>query len=173
MKKLNLGCGKDIRVDYINMDIVPNKGVDVVHNMEKMPYPFPNNYFDEIVSIHALEHTSNFIEIMNEIHRISKYGCIIKIEVPYFPSITSFSTPDHRSFFSTRSFNYFRYNHQQHFIAGATFEILNLRLYFTRRRLFLSKIIEYFVNNMVNIYERFFCFIFPMQEIHYKLKVIK
>ncbi len=32
MKKLNLGCGKDIRKGYINLDLKKLPGVDIVHN---------------------------------------------------------------------------------------------------------------------------------------------
>jgi len=35
MKQLNLGCGKDIRKGYVNLDIYPLEGVDVVADIEK------------------------------------------------------------------------------------------------------------------------------------------
>lgn len=46
--KLNLGCGKDIKDGYINLDVRYIKGVDVVCNLNSFPYPFQNDVFDEI-----------------------------------------------------------------------------------------------------------------------------
>jgi len=37
--KLNIGCGKDIKEDYVNLDSVKLPEVDVVHNLDKYPWP--------------------------------------------------------------------------------------------------------------------------------------
>ena len=47
MTKLNLGCGKDIKEGYINLDIV-DYGGNQIHNINSFPYPFEDNTFDEI-----------------------------------------------------------------------------------------------------------------------------
>ncbi len=54
--KLNLGCGKQIKEDYTNLDKVALEGVDVVHDLDVFPYPFRDNTFDEILCSHVLEH---------------------------------------------------------------------------------------------------------------------
>ena len=46
--KLNLGCGRDIREGYVNLDKAGLDGVDVVHDLNVFPYPFEDNEFDEI-----------------------------------------------------------------------------------------------------------------------------
>ena len=46
MIKLNLGCGKDIKAGYINLDIV-DYGGNLIHDINSFPYPFEENYFDE------------------------------------------------------------------------------------------------------------------------------
>ena len=46
--KLNFGCGADIKKGYINLDKSKIKGVNVVHDLNKYPWPFPGNHFDEI-----------------------------------------------------------------------------------------------------------------------------
>jgi predicted SAM-dependent methyltransferase len=48
MNKLNLGCGKDIRKGWTNLDCVNLPGVDIVHNINYLPLPFNDNEFDEI-----------------------------------------------------------------------------------------------------------------------------
>jgi len=45
--KLNLGAGKDIKPDYINLDIVKLPSIDVVHNMEKKFKMFKDNTFEQ------------------------------------------------------------------------------------------------------------------------------
>ena len=54
--KLNLGCGNDIKEGWVNMDYIGAEGVDVVHNLNRLPYPFPDNTFDSILASHVLEH---------------------------------------------------------------------------------------------------------------------
>jgi len=86
IKKLNLGCGKDIRRGYLNVDYFSAKGVDMVLDLNNMPYPFKNNQFDEIVLQDIFEHLENPINVLEEIYRISKNKARIKIRVPHFSS---------------------------------------------------------------------------------------
>ena len=67
LKKLNLGCGKDIKKGYINIDQSKLDGVDVVHDLNKYPWPFPKNYFDEVYARDAIEHLKDIFKVMNEI----------------------------------------------------------------------------------------------------------
>jgi len=53
-KKLNIGCGRDILQDYINIDYRELPGVDVVASVDKLP--FKNNTVQEIYLSHVLEH---------------------------------------------------------------------------------------------------------------------
>ena len=54
MKKLNIGCGKDVKKGYINLDNVKLSGVDIVHNINKK-FPFEKNTFDFFDVIQKLE----------------------------------------------------------------------------------------------------------------------
>jgi SAM-dependent methyltransferase len=98
MKKLNFGCGKDLREDYINVDIAdlkvldPEKkfkGIYIKHDLNKYPYPFKDSEFDEIFSFGVVELLDNFVKAMEEMWRIGKKGAIIKITAPAFPSPAS------------------------------------------------------------------------------------
>ena len=55
-KKLNVGCGANIKTGWINMDCVELPGVDVVHDIENLPLPFEDEEFDEIRCDNILEH---------------------------------------------------------------------------------------------------------------------
>ncbi len=72
--KLNLGCGKDIKEGYINLDKWALGEVDVVHNLNLFPYPFKDNIFDEILCSHLLEHVNDLIKVMEELHRMLLTG---------------------------------------------------------------------------------------------------
>jgi len=52
--KLNLGCGKDIRAGYINMDIYPGEGVNLLGDVGSLP--FPGGAAEEILANDVLEH---------------------------------------------------------------------------------------------------------------------
>lgn len=43
MQKLTIGCGKKIEEGYINLDKIALKGVDIVWDLDKFPYPFEDN----------------------------------------------------------------------------------------------------------------------------------
>ena len=45
MKKLNIGCGKDLKPGYVNLDIV-DYGGNMIHDINSFPYPFEENTFD-------------------------------------------------------------------------------------------------------------------------------
>ncbi len=172
-KKLNLGCGRDIKQGYINLDILPLKGVDVVHDLEKTPFPFKKDYFDEAYASHILEHEANFIKIMEELHRICKKDAIIKIKVPYFASASAFQDPQHIRFFTLKSFNYFLPENYNNYITKARFRIIKKKLKITRKNWIINLPIEFIINLFKGIYERFFVFLIPFPEVYFELKVLK
>jgi len=106
LKKLNLGCGQDIRNGYINLDKSKIKGVNVVHDADKYPWPFPNNYFDEVYARDSIEHVKDLFKAMREIHRISKHNAVVRLIVPYWHSSGAFY-PNHHYFFNTDSMKFF------------------------------------------------------------------
>lgn len=106
--KLNLGSGTTKqKKDWINLDIIGQKGVDVVHNLNQIPYPFRDNEAEEISAEHILEHLPDIIAVMKELHRICKNGALIWIKVPYFRHQNCYDEPTHAHFFTERSFSFF------------------------------------------------------------------
>ena len=105
--KLNIGCGKDIRRGYINLDIKKFEGVDAVHNLNKFPYPFKKDYFDEVRATAVLEHINDLPRVMREIHRICKKDAKVIIGVPYWNSLLSWNDPEHKRGFTLDTFTFF------------------------------------------------------------------
>jgi SAM-dependent methyltransferase len=106
LRKLNLGCGKDIREGWVNLDISPIPGVDIVHNIEKLPLPFPDNSFDEILCHDILEHI-HYIPVLRDIYRILAPGGILQVRIPHFTSKNNAVDPTHIRTFSVETLDFF------------------------------------------------------------------
>lgn len=105
-KRLNLGCGKDIRPGWVNLDIAPLEGVDVVHDLNELPLPFEEETFAEILCLDILEHVE-FAPLLKECLRILEPGGKLVLEVPHFSSSNNYVDPTHRNRFSVKTFNFF------------------------------------------------------------------
>lgn len=106
LMKLNIGCGHDVKQGWVNLDISPIEGVDVVHDLSDLPLPFEDNTFDYILCMDVLEHLE-YIPVLKDLHRILKPSGTIKIQVPHFTSRYSFGDPTHRKLFSIMTFEFF------------------------------------------------------------------
>jgi SAM-dependent methyltransferase len=86
MEKLNLGCGKDIKKGWINLDSHKTYGADVVFDLEKIfkgkKLPFKDDSFDYIYCSHVLEDFIEPVLIIDEMIRICKTGGKIEIQTP-------------------------------------------------------------------------------------------
>ena len=97
--KLNLGSGSKILKGYVNVDKFQYYKPDVVHDLEKFPYPFEDNSVDEILLSHVLEHIGQnpdvFNNIIKELYRICKNNSIVDIRVPHPRHDDFISDPTH------------------------------------------------------------------------------
>lgn len=143
MKKINLGCGKDTMEGYINLDIAKLPGVDIVHNLNLYPYPFKDNEFEYVYCDNILEHLNDIIKPLEEIHRISKKGAIVKIIVPVFPSVWTFCDPTHKSVYTYFTLNYFRPEDNLDYYSKAKFNIKKRKIIFQK----ILKPIEIIINS--------------------------
>lgn len=97
--KLNLGCGRDKRPGYVNVDKHAVLEPDMVVDLEAPPWPFADSTVDEIVAHHVLEHlgqaTDTFLAIIREMYRVLKPGGTIDIAVPHPRSDLYLGDPTH------------------------------------------------------------------------------
>ena len=105
LKILDLGCGNNKVPNAIGLDNVLLPEVDIVHDLMDFPYPFEKDSFDKIYLRHVIEHFNvnkiNFI--LNECSRIIKRDGLLIILVPHVFSISAFTDPTHKSFFTFES----------------------------------------------------------------------
>jgi ubiquinone/menaquinone biosynthesis C-methylase UbiE len=104
---LDVGCGSSKRAGATGMDKLDLPGVDVVHDMEDLPWPIEDDSFDEVQCIHVLEHVADISGVMDELYRITRPRGRVRIIVPYFARYSAFKDPTHRRFCTYESFNYF------------------------------------------------------------------
>jgi len=108
--RLNLGCGRNIVADWVNVDWMALPGVNVVANLNDCahtPLPFADDSVDELLLSHVLEHVPNSLALMQELHRIAKPGAKAIVRVPYGSSDDAWEDPTHVRPYFYGSFGYF------------------------------------------------------------------
>ena len=175
MKKLHIGCGSAKLEGYVGLDIDPKSEADIIHDLEKFPYPFKSNEFDEVFAEHVMEHLDNIPGVMEELHRILKKGGKVIIHGPHFSSVDMFTDPTHKHFMTSRTFDYFCKNSpffDWHY-AKTEFKKNKVTLGPPKPANILLRLILSFLNRHQLLYERRFAFIFPVGVIDYELEVVK
>ena len=106
---INLGCGNAPEDGFINHDRVKHAPhVDVVWDLDVMPWPWPDGCAVRIIAKAVLEHlTWNLVESINECWRIMAPGGFLFVKVPLWDHVVSHQDPTHRWSFSERVFEYF------------------------------------------------------------------
>jgi SAM-dependent methyltransferase len=146
--KLNLGCGLDIYPGWINLDRAALPGVDVVHDLEKLPLPFADDSLDYVLAKDVLEHV-DYILLLRDLHRVLRHGGTLEIRVPHFTSADNFIDPTHKSRFSIRTFDFFVAGSPlaRHYYFDFWFrEISRRHISFFRGPLIYNYVVELLVN---------------------------
>jgi ubiquinone/menaquinone biosynthesis C-methylase UbiE len=166
--KLHFGCGKKYLEGYINCDMLTTIKTDISFDMNVVPYPFRNNYADEILMDMVLEHVDDVPAVMQETHRILKKNGVVKIYVPYAKSEWAYQDPTHKHFFNEKSMLYFADDYAYNYYTDSRFTILKNTLY-TSKDTMLSR-----MRNSIpfrNILKHFF---FNMYDgIYFEMKAVK
>ena len=93
---IDLGCGSNKTPGAWGVDCFPYAGVDQVYDLEIYPWPLTSNTFNRIVCRQIIEHVSDPVAFLSEVHRIGQSGATIEIYTPHFSSVNSWLDPTHR-----------------------------------------------------------------------------
>lgn len=156
LRKLNLGCGTDIRAGYVNLDSARIPSVDVVHDIEKLPLPFADGAFDEILALDVLEHV-DYPAVLRDLHRLLAPGGTLVVRVPHFTSRNNYADPTHKSRFSLSTFDFFvagsRINKEKgrgYYFDFHFSKIAARRITFEKHMLFIRTVNRFLVEPLVN-----------------------
>jgi len=108
---------------------------------------------------------------MEEIHRVSRNGAIVKITVPHFSCANAFRDPTHRHYFSVLSMSYFTGEHQFSFYTDLRFKGRAAQIVFASTT--LNKVVHRLANRFPEEYERRWAWMFPAWFLYFELEVVK
>jgi len=164
MKILDIGCGPVSKKNgSIGMDIRPAPHIDVVHDLNILPYPFKENEFDYVEMSHVIEHVNRPLHVLNEVIRISNNDATIRIITPHYTSHLSYADLEHFHHFGWTSFKLLE--------NSTLLKIKKHKLWFTD----IYKIfgISILANLFPHTWEKYFSFIFPALYVEIFFTVIK
>ena len=94
--KLNLGCGRDIREGWINIDCTGGPGVDYVIDFDNSPdLPFPDDAIEHSEASHLIEHLHRPLPFMEELWRVTIPGGTVDLLCPHGSSDGADEDPTH------------------------------------------------------------------------------
>ena len=109
--RLDIGCGANKQPGFVGIDVRKLPGVDIVHNLESFPWPLPDRCANLAVSSHVVEHIDPhggvFLNFMDEVWRVLKYGGQFMIATPYAGSHGYFQDPTHCNPCNETTWDYF------------------------------------------------------------------
>ena len=141
MKKLNFGCGTDIKDGFDNVDIQEGEGINKSFDFNVFPYPIKDNTYDYVYHHMVLEHIKDRERTLHELHRICKNGAIIESWVAYWNNKGAWNDMTDQRPFSEVTFQTFVNNTTRHNYKKK-FEIVKIYLEPTIVGKFMPRIIR-------------------------------
>lgn len=118
--KLNLGCGKNHRDGYLNVDKFGEP--DLRHDLEIFPWPWQDSSVSEIELNHVLEHlgqdTDTYLGIIKEIYRVCIDQATVNIVVPHPRHDDFINDPTHVRQITPESMGLFSRKNNEAWIKG-------------------------------------------------------
>lgn len=122
--KLNVGCGRDKRVGWVNLDISEACEPDVLRDIRTQTLPWNNNHFEEVYISGVLEQVGSndeFLFALNECHRVLEPGGQIVIVVPNAKYAIAHRDPMDIRKFTPDTFRYFLDGTQEYRDYGSVY----------------------------------------------------
>lgn len=103
----DIGCGTTKQVsDAIGVDREPLAGVDIVADIEQ-GLPFETASVDHIFAVHVLEHVTDLLGLMCELHRALRFTGVLHVLTPHWQSVNAVADPTHCRLMDVQTFKYF------------------------------------------------------------------
>lgn len=122
--KLNVGCGRDYREGYVNIDISRDVRAEHYLDIRKDPLPFPDQSVKEIYISGVLEQIGNndeFLFCMQELGRVLEPGGTMRVIVPNAAFAIAHQDPMDVRKFTKPTFFYFLKGDRHHDLYGSVY----------------------------------------------------
>ncbi len=132
--RLHLGCGRTILPGWVNIDRQRGPGVADVYDLERCrttPLSFVEDSVDEFLLSHVIEHITDTLGLMQELHRIAKPNATLVARTPYGSSDDAWEDPTHVRAYFIQSWGYFSqpYHWRADYGYGADWQPETLELF--------------------------------------------
>ncbi len=179
-RRLDLGCGTDRQPGAVGVDRNPRARPDVLADLDRPPYPFADDSFDEILLDNVLEHLGDVPAVLTEVHRIARPEALVTVVVPYFRSRWSAIDPTHRHQFSVDSMGYFDRAHpyfERYRYVDVGFSVtsvaFNENVAPEGRGAWLRRAVVRVANRQPERYEQWLSPLLPLDTLTFRLRVHK
>jgi hypothetical protein len=98
-RRLNLGCGFDLRHGYLNVDFQPSHNPDLIADVGELGF-LPTGYYEEILAQDVLEHLprTSTCKVLVHWNRLLAPGGVLRLRVPNVLAIFErIASPDNQS----------------------------------------------------------------------------
>jgi SAM-dependent methyltransferase len=171
---LDVGCGLNKRPGAIGLDSNRDTAADVVGDIDRGALPFRDSVFDRVELIHVIEHVEDVVKTMEELHRVSKPGGLIRLETPHYTDFSSFCDPTHRWHLNSFSFRYF--TEEGGFSYYSRRRLRERSLHIKLLKLWKLLGFELLVNNVRafrKFWEHYLCFVIRGKAMVFEFEVVK
>lgn len=179
MRVLNLGCGHAKREFpeaaassvIVGVDVSPRSQADVVHDLNRFPYPLESDSFDLILMQDVIEHLDDVPAVLREVHRVARNGATLRIRTPHFSSYYAYNDPTHRRAFGYFAFDGFDAAKPNLLYADAAFTFRERRILFPR--IWRMTGVAALANRFPSRWEQLFAFTFCAENLVFELVAVK
>jgi SAM-dependent methyltransferase len=177
---LHLGCGNNKYPGAFGVDRVNTPVVDLAWDLNRRPWPLPENAFSKVYMIDVLEHLDDVIATMDEVYRVCRPDAEVVIIAPFVSSHHLWTDPTHKRGFTSRSFKYFtdefasahfEYSKSRFRVVEAEYDKYEDWIWLYRPKWFERQMLK-FINQRKALYERRFMYWYPVQNIYFRLQVV-
>lgn len=179
MRVLNLGCGHAKRdfpeaaraSEIVGVDVSPASQADVIHDLDRFPYPLDSDSFDLILLQDVIEHLENIPAVLAEVYRVARPGAIVRIRTPHFSSWYAYNDPTHRHVLGAFALDGFDHARPNVLYAEARFEPMRRRILFPR--IWRLTGAAALANRFPRRWEQLFAFVIRAENLEFELRAVK